>query len=94
MDIWDTKNYFRNSVREIIEKENLQYQSEETLIDRVLESVKKLVQKEKPRNIHDVPWRYYTRKILEFENLGKRKASIAIRSNTLDSIKLITEKDH
>ena len=25
LDIWDTKNYFRNSVREIIEKENLSY---------------------------------------------------------------------
>ena len=92
LDIWDSKNYFRNSVREIIEKENLSFCTYDHLIDKVLDQVKNLVKKEKPKNIHDVPWRYYTRKVLEQANLNtKRRASIAIRSSTVDNINLITE---
>ena len=59
-DIWDTKNWFRNEVNQIIMRANLQCTSMTQLEEVVLEAVKLWLQREQPnKGFVDGPWKCY-----------------------------------
>ena len=59
-DVWDTRNVFKNVIRDIIFEENFQSETMHDLVNRVTQRVKEWIEKETPRlSIVDGPWKVY-----------------------------------
>ena len=59
IDIFDTKNEFRNRIGQIIRQENMKTNTMKELEKAVIERVKEYILMERPRMITDEVWRIF-----------------------------------